>query len=758
MDTTGLKLLPSNPEDKGTQRCRLGPKAMSSLGVKIGFPLRISLPSGNCLCSAWPRKDLCDGFLQFDVMCSTSRKPGKEFTDSTIYLNQLNILASTKLRKVTVKLVLKNVEVRQATSGTTLHEIVRDLLRNVYVLPQYVVSVTEDSPVVNVEVLDIDPLTEDAGLITAKTSIHIKEVTTLEWYQHALKDVPPRQVAGMDDVCASLKEIINLPLHYPETITKLGLACPKGLLLVGPPGVGKTLLVKAVAREVGACLISISGPTIHGCRPGESEENLRSIFEKARIISRGGPCLFFIDEIDSLCPRRGVSNNAPENRVVAQLLTLMDGIHSDNKMVIVAATNRPDAIDPALRRPGRFDREVVIGTPMLTQRKAILEVLTSNMPVSGDVDLTALAEMTVGYVGADLTALCREAAMQAVLDAHLDRQDDLIHRAHFSEAFKKIRPSSARGSVGQVEFKPVYWEQIGGLEDIKLLLKQSIEWPLKYPDAFIRMGLTVPKGVLLYGPPGCAKTTMVKAMATSCHCSFLSVSGADLFSPYVGDSEKTLAQVFRQARASTPAIVFLDEIDAIVGSRSESRMGSGVQERVLSVLLNELDGVGLKTTERRGNGIRQEEGHEDGHHEKLQFQDVISKSVMIVAATNRPDILDDALLRPGRMDKLLYIPPPDEKARLSILKICTANIPLDPDVCLESLAADTPLYSGADLQNLCKEAALVALQVNGLQASSVNHEHFQTVLASVRPSLSYKDLEAYKTLRGHKMNNAEGST
>ncbi|XP_056428195.1 ribosome biogenesis protein SPATA5L1 isoform X2 [Hyla sarda] len=744
MDTV-LKLLPLNHEDRGTQRCRLGPKAMSELGVKVGFPLLISLPSGSCLCTAWPRRDLSDGFLQADVLCATSPEPSIEYKDA-VTLCHLKKLNSVRLKKVNVKIVLKNVEEKLKVSATILPEVVRDFIRNVYVLPGYVVTIPEDSPVVNIEILDMDPISEGAGLIMAKTSVHIKETTTLEWYQKIADNTS--RVAGMDDICTALKEILSLPFLYPQTIAKLGLACPKGLLLVGPPGVGKTLLVKAVARQVGAYLLSLNGPVIHGSRPGEAEENLRKIFDKARNVSRSGPCILFIDEIDSLCPKRGHSN-APENRIVAQLLTLMDGIHSDNKMVIVAATNQPDVIDSALRRPGRFDREIIIGTPTVSQRKAILEVLTSNVPIHSDVDLDALADMTVGYVGADLTALCRDAAMQVVLQAQQDCQLNQVKREHFLEAFKKIRPTSVRSAVGQVEFKPVFWEQIGGLEDIKLLLKQCIEWPMKYPDAFMRMGLTLPKGVLLYGPPGCAKTTLVKAVATSCHCSFFSISGADLFSPYVGDSEKTLAQLFRQARASTPAIVFLDEIDAIVGYRTESRTGSGVQERVLSVLLNELDGVGLKVTERRGRQVLLEGDHGHFHDEELEFKEVLNKSVMIVAATNRPDVLDDALLRPGRLDKLLYIPPPDEKARLSILHICTRSMPLFNDVSLESLASSTEFYSGADLQNLCKEAALIALHASGLQATCVNKEHFQHALASQAPTLNANDLRAFQKLRGH---------
>ncbi|XP_068131501.1 ATPase family gene 2 protein homolog B [Hyperolius riggenbachi] len=739
-----LKLLPLNHGDYGTQRCRLGPKAMSHLKAKIGFPILISLPSGSCLCTAWPRKDLADGFLQADFMCSTMPRITTDFANSVVCLSQLKSLTPVKLKRVTVRVVLRTSEVKLYLSDTMLHELVRDLLRNMYVLPDYLITMTDDSPVVHVDILDMDPVTSCAGLITAKTSLNVKETVTQEWYRVAADSSSPYQVAGLDEICASLCEIINLPFSYQKTLATLGLTCPKGLLLVGPPGVGKTFLVKAVARQVGAYLISLSGPAIHGSRPGESEENLRKIFEKASAISQAGPCILFIDEIDSLCPKRGNSGNAPENRVVAQLLTLMDGIHSDNKMVIVAATNQPDAIDSALRRPGRFDKEIIIGNPTLSQRRAILEVLTSNMPISSDVDTGELADMTVGYVGADLSALCREAAMQVVLQAHQDSQEKLVTRAHFYDAFKKIRPSTARSAIGQVEFKPVYWEQIGGLEDIKLLLKQSIEWPMKYPEAFLRMGLTLPKGVLLYGPPGCAKTTLVKAVATSCHCAFFSVSGADLFSPYVGDSEKTLAQLFRQARASTPAVVFLDEIDAIVGCRSDSKTSSGVQERILSVLLNELDGVGLKTTERRGNQKLLEGKHCQA--DPMEFQEVINKSVMIVAATNRPDVLDDALLRPGRLDKLLYIPPPDEKARLAILKICTRNVPLHSDVCLEDLATATSFYSGADLQNLCKEAALVALHESQLQASCVKQEDFQKALASLPPSLNASYLLAYKKL------------
>ncbi|XP_062439595.1 ATPase family gene 2 protein homolog B isoform X2 [Rhea pennata] len=715
----------------------MGPAALSFLGAGIGAPLRVTLPTGCCLCTAWPRHDLADGYLQVDLMCKTAGLTTRELKNLTVNINQLKLLAYHQLKKATVRVVLKSSALKKSTSRGVLQEIIKELLRSIYVSPHYTVRVASvlENPVVYIEILSVDPLTDEAGLVTPQTSIKIKEVITLEWYRYLSEDATKISVAGLDDVGMSLKEMVDLPFRFPKTFKKLGLSVPNGVLLVGPPGVGKTLMVKAVAKEVGAYLLCIGGPALYGSRPGESEENLRRVFEKGREMSCEGPTILFIDEIDSLCPKRGSANNAPEDRIVAQLLTLLDGVGSEDKMVIMAATNRPDALDPALRRPGRFDREVIIGTPTLLQRRSILQLLTSSMPISADVDLVKLAEMTTGYVGADLTALCREAAMQAVFQSSL------------------VWLPINQGAVGLTEYKPVTWEQIGGLEEVKLKLKQSIEWPMKFPQAFSRMGLSHPKGILLYGPSGCAKTTLVKAVATSCHCSFLSVSGADLFSPYVGDSEKILSQVFRQARANTPAIIFLDEIDSILGSRSHCKTGHGVSERVLSVLLNELDGIGLKVTERRGNTLQLEgECQEQSDEErKLEFQETLSSDFMIVAATNRPDMLDDALLRPGRLDKIIYIPPPDLKGRHSVLKICTKNIPLDTDVSLQDLALQTDLFSGADIENLCKEAALLALQENGLEATTVKHEHFVKSLRTIKPSLNTKDLYFYEKFYNQKL-------
>ncbi|XP_033046122.1 spermatogenesis-associated protein 5-like protein 1 isoform X2 [Trachypithecus francoisi] len=666
-----LKLLPLDARDRGTQRCRLGPAALHALGARLGSAVKISLPDGgSCLCTVWPRRDGANGFVQLDPLCaSPGAAVGAPRSRRSLSLSHLLLVPCPPLRRVSVWPVLRELAGAPGAPNTAaVLEAAQELLRNRPVSLGHVVVAPPGAPgpVAALHIVGGTPSPDPAGLVTPHTRVGLGGEPPSE-----AQPQPEVPLGGLSEAADSLRELLHLPLRYPRALASLGLAVPRGVLLAGPPGVGKTQLVRAVAREAGAELLAVSAPALQGSRPGETEENVRLVFQRARELASRGSSLLFLDEVDALCPRRG--GRAPESRVVAQVLTLLDGASGDREVVVVGATNRPDALDPALRRPGRFDRE--------------------------------------------------------------NQDNPVIDETDFLEAFKNIQPSSFRSVIGLMDIKPVDWEQIGGLEDVKLKLKQSIEWPLKFPREFVRLGLIQPKGVLLYGPPGCAKTTLVRALATSCPCSFVSVSGADLFSPFVGDSEKFLSQIFRQARASTPAIVFLDEVDSILGARSASKTGCDVQERVLSVLLNELDGVGLKAIERRGS-----------KSSKQEFQEVFNRSVMIVAATNRPDVLDTALLRPGRLDKVIYIPPPDHKGRLSILKVCTKNMPVGPDVSLENLAAETCFFSGADLRNLCTEAALLALQENGLDTTTVKQEHFLKSLKTVKPSLSRKDLALYENL------------
>ncbi|KAI5607839.1 spermatogenesis-associated protein 5-like protein 1 [Silurus asotus] len=756
-------VVPPETSDLGSQRCRLGPVLMEDLGLRLGSPVLVTLQGGaSCLCTAWPRPDLAEAYLQVDPTCSSAQLRLDALHGLRLGSEGLRALSCPRVKRLRVTALVRSGEFKRRTSAQEVGALAAELLTGLYVHEKHLVDISHaGTPIHSLQVDSVNSGSHKAGRVTPETRVDVVSVWTFETYQRWEREGSSVSLGGLEEVYVTLKEMLTLPLRYPISTRRVGVTAGRGALLVGPPGVGKTQLVRSVAQDVQAALVTVSGPVVVGSRPGESEENLRAAFTRASEAAQEEPCVLFIDEIDALCPKRSSSTGTPENRLVAQLLTLMDGVGSDEGFVIIGATNRPDALDPALRRPGRFDREIVVGVPTLQQRYQVLQCVCRSVPLSPNVDLYSIAEKTSGYVGADLSALSREAVLHAILHSTQGRAEDSgqsegedgkVRMEHFVKAMRMIAPSCLRSSVGVAEFTPVNWERIGGLEEVKLKLRQSVEWPMKFPEAFVRLGVCRARGVLLYGPPGCAKTTLVKAAASSSHCSFLCLSGAELYSPYVGDSEKALAQLFQQARACSPSIVFLDEIDSLVGCRGDGGgcRGSSVQAQVLSVLLNELDGVGFKTTERRGTG--RSERQETRRDQRMQLQEVCNQDVMIVAATNRPDMLDSALLRPGRFDHIIYVPPPDLQARQAILKLHTEKMPLNSNVCLEDLATRTNLFSGADLENLCKEAALLALHEEGMSVSTVQQKHFQKVLQHFQPSISSQQLLQLQQLFKHNYN------
>ncbi len=621
-------------------------------------------------------------------------------------------------------------------------------------------------------------------IVNRDTVIDLKE-KPVEEVKRNVPNVTYEDIGGLKRELRLVREMIELPLKHPELYQRLGIDPTKGVLIYGPPGNGKTLIAKAVANEVDAHFISISGPEIMSKYYGESEQRLREIFEEAK---ENAPSIIFIDEIDSIAPKREEVTGEVERRVVAQLLALMDGLEARGDVIVIGATNRPDAIDPALRRPGRFDREIEIGVPDREGRREILEIHTRNMPLADDVDLDQLADLTVGFVGADLAALCKEAAMHALrrvlpeidLEAEEIPEEVLenlkVTMEDFLEALKNIEPSAMREVL--VEVPKVTWDDVGGLEHAKQELREAVEWPLKYPELFRTLNIKPPKGILLYGPPGTGKTLLAKAVANEANANFISVKGPELLSKWVGESEKHVREMFRKARQVAPCIIFFDEIDALAPRRG---MGadSHVTERVVSQLLTELDGL-----------------------EEL-------KDVVVIAATNRPDIIDPALLRPGRIERHIYIPPPDKEGRKEIFKIHLRGKPLGYDVedvekaieelkkelkdekklnALEKvkleefdiekvpeeirkeleeklkdvfttwLAERTENYTGADIEAVCREAGMLAIREAikpGMSKEEVKEiakkiritkEHFKKALEKVKPSLTKDDLKKYEEI------------
>ncbi|MBR9691359.1 CDC48 family AAA ATPase [Candidatus Woesearchaeota archaeon] len=570
-------------------------------------------------------------------------------------------------------------------------------------------------------VADTSP--KEAVLISDITEV-VLNPEAIEIKDEVVPDVTYEDIGGLSEEIKKIREMVELPLKHPEIFERLGVEAPKGVLLHGPPGTGKTLLAKAVANESNSHFIVINGPEIMSKFYGQSEENLRKKFEEAE---KNAPSIIFIDEIDAIAPKREEVKGEVERRVVAQLLSLMDGLKSRGEVVVIAATNVPNILDPALRRGGRFDREIEIGVPSKKGRLKVLKIHTRNMPLAKDVNLSEIAEVTYGFVGADLESLAKEAAMivlrRILPDLKLEEDASIpkevleklqITREDFFQALKTVRPSAMREVL--IEKPTTKWEDVGGLNDVKRDLKEAVEWPLKYPDRFIKMGIRPPRGVLLYGAPGTGKTMLAKAVANESKANFILVKGPELLSKWVGESEKAVREVFKKARQASPTIIFFDEIDAIAPRRGLSA-DAHATERVVNQILTEIDGL--------------EELHD----------------VVVIAATNRPDMVDTALLRPGRFDRIILTSTPNRSSRKNIFKIHTKGMPLK-GVSLDRLAERTQGYVGADIESVCREAAMIALREDS-KAKEVKMDHFDKALNDVQPSVTKEIKKAYEDIKGH---------
>ncbi len=568
-------------------------------------------------------------------------------------------------------------------------------------------------------------------IVTENTEV-VLNPKAVEITDEKIPEITYEDIGGLSEEIKKIREMVELPLKHPEIFDKLGIEPPKGVLLHGPPGTGKTLLAKAVANESEANFILLNGPEVMSKFYGESEKKIRDIFEEAE---KAAPTIIFIDEIDAIAPKREDVQGEVERRVVSQILTMMDGLKSRGKVIVIGATNRVNALDPALRRPGRFDREVNINVPDKEGRLVILKIHTGGMPLTKNVKLDELANLTHGFVGADLEALSKEAAMN-VLRQHLHKiqldeevippevlEKLVVKQADFTEALKVVRPSAMREVL--VETPNIGWDDVGGLDKVKQELKEAVEWPLKYPEGFKRMGIRPSRGILLYGPPGTGKTLLAKAVAKESEANFIQVKGPSLLSMWVGKSEEGMRKIFERARQVAPCIIFFDEIDSLAGKRGADS-GTKVTERVLNQMLAEMDGL-----------------------------DEIN-DILVVAATNRPDLLDSALLRPGRFDRILLVSSPEEKGREMILGIHTEKMPLAKNVKIKELAKKTIGYTGADLEAFVREAAMLALR-ESKSSKEVKKKHFDEAFRKIKPSVNKSTIEVYKKVEENFLKSAKAA-
>jgi transitional endoplasmic reticulum ATPase len=715
-----LKVAEAKSNDVGRGIARIDPHVIEELGLTSGDVIQI-IGKKKTVAIVWPGYPEDAGFKIIRIDGFTRKNAGVGIDDKV------------KIRKVTAQpatvVKLAPTEPLRIVGGEAY---LRQYLENRAVSRGDMIELNIMGRKIGLVVTSVQP-PADAVIINYATRVEISEKPA-KITETKIPRVTYEDIGGLKEEIRKVREMIELPLKYPEIFERLGVEAPKGVLLHGPPGTGKTLLAKAVANETNANFYSISGPEIMSKYYGESEERLREIFKEAE---ENAPSIIFIDEIDSIAPKREEVTGEVERRVVAQLLALMDGLESRGQVVVIGATNRPNALDPALRRPGRFDREIEIGIPDRNARKEILLIHTRGMPLPEDEEerkriIEDFADKTHGFVGADLEALCKEAAMRSLrrilpeIDFELESIPaeilDKIQVTYqdFEEAFMDIEPSAMREVL--VEVPDVRWDDIGGLEEAKQELREAVEWPLKYPEVFAHMRAQPPKGILLYGPPGTGKTLLAKAVANESEANFISVKGPEFLSKWVGESEKAVRETFRKARQAAPCVVFMDEIDAIAPTRG-SGFDSHVTERVVSQILTELDGL-----------------------EEL-------RGVVVIAATNRPDIIDPALLRPGRFDRLIFIPPPDRKAREEIFKIHTRSKPLAEDVDIAKLAEMTENYTGADIAAVCNEAVMLAIREYISEGKPLDREtmkkelklkmkHFKEAMKKIKP-ISKEELEQY---------------
>jgi len=568
-------------------------------------------------------------------------------------------------------------------------------------------------------------------IITENTDVVLNS-KAVDLIEEKIPTINYEDIGGLSEEIKKIREMVEIPMKHPEIFQKLGVTPPKGVLLHGPPGTGKTLLAKGVATETDSHFILLNGPEIMSKFYGESEKKIRNIFDEAE---KNAPSIIFIDEIDAIAPKREETHGEVERRVVSQLLTMMDGLNSRGKVIVIGATNRVNSLDPALRRPGRFDREIEIGVPSKAGRLQVLKIHSRGMPLYKNVDLDKIASLTHGFVGADLESLTKEAAMN-VLRENLNEikiDDDHIHpevleklvikQEDFLNALKVVRPSAMREVL--IETPNIGWEGIGGLDNIKQDLQEAVEWPLKYPGSFKRMGIRPSRGILLYGPPGTGKTLLAKAVAKESEANFISVKGPSLLSMWVGKSEEGVRKIFEKARQVSPCIIFFDEIDSIGGRRGIDQ--NKVTERVLNQMLSEMDGL-----------------------DNL-------KDVLVIAATNRPDMLDTALLRPGRFDKILLVNAPNVEGRENILKIHTKNMPIvNKEKVISELAKEIDGFTGADIEALAREAAMIALRED-MAAEKVKKKHFEEAKNKVQPSVTKQSISTYKKIEDKFLNNAKSA-